>query len=252
MNSFDPVADRFELYRTLPSEVLVAIRHALHRHAEIGPDDRLLEVGCGTGRIGAQFNSAGDHYVGIDLSAEMLREFHRKEFVRRPILVHGDGCVMPFRDLTFKAVLMMHVLAAGNWRGLVQESQRVLQRDGLLAIGNSQTQSDGIDAMMRMRLAELLTGLGIGEPSPDRATMNEWLHARSSRERTIIAAQWNRSRTPREFLLRKRSAARFVSLPAEVRETSLRALADWTEQTIGPLDTPINETQSFCLGLHWL
>ena len=53
----------------------VAIREALHAHRGIDAGDRLLEVGCGTGRIGAHFNAAGDNYFGLDLSIEMLRQF---------------------------------------------------------------------------------------------------------------------------------------------------------------------------------
>src|SRR5271166_2499253 len=74
MSSFDLVADRFERYRALPSHVPVAIRQALHAHGGIDAGGRLLEVGCGTGRIGAQFNAAGDNYCGLDLSMQMLRE----------------------------------------------------------------------------------------------------------------------------------------------------------------------------------
>jgi len=67
----------------------------------------------------------------------------------------------------------------------------------------------------------------------------------------IRPARWTLDRTPREFLLRKRTAARFASLPADVRETALQALADWTAQSIGPLDTPLSETHHFCLELYW-
>jgi ubiquinone/menaquinone biosynthesis C-methylase UbiE len=251
MSSFDMLADRFELYRPLPRPALVAIRNALLGEGRIDPGARLLEVGCGTGRIGAEFNHASDNYFGIDLSMEMLREFSRKELARRPNLVHGDGNLLPFRNQVFTAVLLMHVLGAGNWRALLVESQRVLQKHGLLAIGKTETPADGIDARMRDRLAELVAGMGMAEPSRDRSKMNEWLRAASSRCLTIEAARWNVNRTPRDFFLRKRSAPRFESLPENVKETALQALEDWTEHTIGPLDAPLSETHSFCLELHW-
>jgi len=251
MSSFDPLADRFELYRPLPSRVVVVIRNALLAEGKVDPGGRLLEVGCGTGRIGAQFNLAGDNYFGIDLSMEMLREFKRKERWRRPNLVRGDGNLLPFGDQVFAAVLMMHMLGAGNWRSLLTESKRVLQTHGLLAIGKTETPAEGIDAKMRNRLAELVAEMGMAEPSRDRSKMNECLCATSSRHLKIEAAQWNLNRTPRHFFLRKRSAPRFASLPDDVRETALQALAEWTEQTIGPLDAPVSETHSFCLDLYW-
>ncbi len=251
MSSFDLVANRFERYRALPSEVPVAIRQALRAHGGIDTADRLLEVGCGTGRIGAQFNAAGDNYFGLDLSIEMLREFQRKNFARGGNLLRADGCLLPFGDRIFTAVLMMHVLAAGNWRGLLAEAQRVLQSGGVLAIGKTEPPPEGIDATMRNRLAELIAGMGIAAPLPDRSAVREWLRARSSRHIEIRPVRWTLDRTPREFFLRKRTAARFGSLPAEVRETALRSLADWTERSIGPLDRPFSETHHFCLELHW-
>ena len=163
----------------------------------------------------------------------------------------ADGCLLPFGDRIFTAVLMMHVLAAGNWRGLLAEAQRVLQSGGVLAIGKTEPPPEGIDATMRNRLAELIAGMGIAEPLPDRSAVREWLRARSSRHIEIRPVRWTLDRTPREFFLRKRTAARFGSLPAEVRETALRSLADWTERSIGPLDRPFSETHHFCLELHW-
>ena len=251
MSSFDLLADRFELYRPLPSPVLAAIRDTLHTEGKLHPDARLLEVGCGTGRIGKQFNLAGDNYFGIDLSMEMLREFKRKRLARKPNLVHADGTMLPFGDQCFDAVLMMHVLGAGNWRALLAESQRVLHRRGFLAIGKTETPGDGVDAHLRNRLAELVAAMGIAEPSRDRGKMNDWLCAKSFRRLKIEAAQWNVDRTPRDFFLRKRTAPRFASLPDDMKETALQALADWTEQNIGPLDVPVSETHSFCLELYW-
>lgn len=251
MKSFDPVAGRFERYRGLPSHVPVAIRQALHLQGGIDAKAPLLEVGCGTGRIGAQFNAEGDNYFGLDLSIEMLHEFRGKNFARRPNLVHADGCLLPLRDQTFTVVLIIHVRAARNWRVLLAEAHRVLQRGGVLAIGKIQSPPEGVDALMRNRLAQLIADMGITEPLPDDGAMTEFLRARSSRHMEITPARWTVDRTPREFFLRKRTAARFVSLPADVRETALRSLADWTEQNIGPLDTPFRETYQFGLELHW-
>ncbi len=92
---------------------------------------------------------------------------------------------------------------------------------------------------MRSRLNELIAGAGITGRSPDRGAAGEWLATKCSRHVDIVAAEWTVERIPREFILRKQSAAEFASLPADVRETALQSLADWAEQSIGPLDTPI-------------
>jgi ubiquinone/menaquinone biosynthesis C-methylase UbiE len=251
MIAFDDVADRFERYRKLPSHVPVAIRQALHEHGGIDPTARLLEVGCGTGRIGVQFAAERDNYFGLDLSMPMLREFRRKKFARTPALVHGDGRLLPFGDRVFDAILMVHLLTARNWRALLAEALRVLQSGGVLGIGKTQGPPEGLDATMRNRLDELIAGMGITEPIPNRSVMSEWLRANSSRHIQIIPACWIVDRTPREFFLRKQSAARFGSLPTDVREAALRLLAEWTEHNIGPLDTPVSEPHHFRLELYW-
>ena len=252
MNSFDLVASRFERHRALPSHVPAAIRRVLHEHGGIDAKAPLLEVGCGTGRIGAEFSAAGDNYLGLDLSMGMLREFQRKETAGQPNLVYADGCQLPFHDRVFRAVLMVQLLSAHNWRSLLAEAHRILQSGGVLAIGKTEGPSNGIDAKMRNRLDGLISDMGIAVPLPHHGQMGEWLRAASSRHIEIKPAQWIVERTPREFFVRKQSAARFLSLPADIREPALQSLTDWTEQNIGPLDTPHKESYHFRLDLYWL
>ena len=251
MSAFDFVADRFERYRRVPNHVPAAIRQALHVHGGIDATARLLEVGCGTGRIGAQFAAERDNYFGVDLSMAMLREFHRKTFARTPALIRADGGRLPFGDWVFDAVLMIHMTSVRNWRALLAEAQRVLQSGGVLAIGGTRGPPDGLDAIMQKRLDELTAEMGAAVQSPHRGAIGKWLRAASSRHMEITPAHWTVDRVPREFFLRKQSAARFASLPADVREAALPLLAEWTEHNIGPLDTPHSEVHYFHLELYW-
>lgn len=63
---------------------------------------------------------------------------------------------------------------------------------------------------------------------------------------------WTVDHAPREFFLRKQRVARCGSLPADVRESALRSLAEWTEQSIGPLNTLLSEPYHLRLELSWL
>src|SRR5439155_13708220 len=218
MTSFDLVASRFERHRALPGRVPAAIRRALHEHGGIDAKAPLLEVGCGTGRIGAEFSAAGDNYLGLDLSIGMLREFQHKEIAGSPNLVYADGCQLPFRESAFSAVLMVQLLTAHNWRALLAEAHRILQGGGVLAIGKAEGPPDGIDARMRNRLDGLIAGMGIAVPLPHHGQMGEWLRAASSRHIEIRPSHWIVERTAREFFVRKQSAARFLSLPADIRD----------------------------------
>jgi len=75
---------------------------------------RVLELGCGTGRISKPLIKAGVDLVGIDRSAEMLRRLRAANTRRRKAgsagspsidLVRGDIRQLPFADRTFAMVL---------------------------------------------------------------------------------------------------------------------------------------------------
>jgi ubiquinone/menaquinone biosynthesis C-methylase UbiE len=251
VNAFDAVAASFERDRALPDGVAVAVRRAVAERAPADPAAPLVEVGCGTGRIGAAFCAAGDHYVGIDLSGEMLRAFRARPLARPPQLLCADAGALPFRDGACAAVLMMHVLTAENWRFLLAEARRVLCKRGILVLGKAEAPADGIDALMRRRLNELVAELGAPVAGPKRDAIGAWLAANAGRREDVVATTWTAMRAPRDFLLRKRSAARFGQLPATLREAALASLATWAESTIGLLDAPRPERHAFNLQFHW-
>ena len=55
--------------------------------------------------------------------------------------------------------------------------------------------------------------------------------------------------TPREFLVRRRTGARFAALPAAVQEEALQKLTAWAQNTFGSLDTISTEEHSFELDI---
>src|ERR1041384_8577457 len=119
MPDFDAAAPTFERYRSFPPGVPEAIREGVWNAAGASHDARVLDLGAGTGRIGRAFQAAGDFYVGLDSSLEMLREFHQRQ--REARLVHADGASLPFRDGTFDLVMLMQVLSgARGWRIMLQ------------------------------------------------------------------------------------------------------------------------------------
>ena len=97
MNSaFDAVAAGFDRHRALPESAARSVRKAVLM-AIGAARPRLLDLGAGSGRTGWPFVAAGDDYVGVDLSAGMLRVFaNRAAGGRRARLVQADGCGLPF------------------------------------------------------------------------------------------------------------------------------------------------------------
>jgi SAM-dependent methyltransferase len=181
----------------------------------------------------------------------MLRAFRDRRLARPPKLVLADGGALPFGSGTVDALMFLHVLGARNWQALLPEAARVLRPNGVLVIGKAESPADGVDARMRRRLEELLAETG-NEARGSRDGLATWLSAECSNAADVVAAAWTVERTPRDFLSRKASAARFGLLPAHLRNAALQSLAEWAEASIGPLDQPQPEQHHFRLQLYRL
>ncbi len=90
--------------------IVGAFNDDLFRAAAIAPDDRVLDVGCGTGHVTllAARRAGRGHVVGIDLSAPML-ERARADAAAQDIanvrFEQGDAQVHPFPDAGFDVAL---------------------------------------------------------------------------------------------------------------------------------------------------
>ena len=73
-------------YPTRAAEQLLRLHRALDPNAE----RRLLDIGCGTGIVAAQFQQAGYEVTGLDISEAMLRRA-RTRLGEGAVFVHGDA-----------------------------------------------------------------------------------------------------------------------------------------------------------------
>jgi ubiquinone/menaquinone biosynthesis C-methylase UbiE len=105
------------------------------------PAGRVLDVGCGTAGLAVALEAWGaevDRYVGVDLSAGMLREAGRKLRAVAAFpsaAVAGAADALPFRDAAFDTVVTASSLH--YWRnvpGALQEAWRVLRPSGRLRV----------------------------------------------------------------------------------------------------------------------
>jgi ubiquinone/menaquinone biosynthesis C-methylase UbiE len=256
VSAYDAAAASFNRHRALPDGVAEAIRAAVMAAAGGVPRPRLLDIGAGTGRIGWSFVAAGDDYIGVDLSLGMLREFTgRAEWNGAPArLVQADGERMPFPDASFDAVLLMQVLsAARDGRRLIAEAGRVLQPASCLIVGRTVAPDNGIDARMRQHLAGSLDAAGVHpyrKKSSDDAL--SWLAGNAHDSRIVTAAAWTAERTPRAFLERHATGARFSVLPPPVQDIAMLRLRDWAVATFGSLDAVSVEPFRFDLIIYRL
>lgn len=139
MEAYAPIA---EYYDSEHDQFEDDIEWYLHLAEVAGP--RVLELGCGSGRLLGPLAAAGNQVVGLDSSAAMLdragKRLHSAIARGEVRLIEGD-----MQDLsllskgTFDLVMvplngLLHVDEPGAQRRVLEEAARVLQPGGLLAI----------------------------------------------------------------------------------------------------------------------
>src|ERR1700730_12599109 len=226
MSLYDAVAPNFDRHRAIPDAAVEAIRAAMLAAISPVSRPRFLDIGAGTGRIGLPFVAAGNDYVGVDSSLEMLYQFaerSRRHIDPPPSLVQSDGQFLPFRDATFDAVMLIQIFGGlRGWRQVLAEGRRVLRPAGAVFVGRSVAPATGLDAQMKQHLAFILSEIDV---RPDVA------NAREGR--------------PREFLERHRTGPSFSVLPAPVKDEALSELSAWAAAKFGSLDAVRPERHVF-------
>jgi demethylmenaquinone methyltransferase / 2-methoxy-6-polyprenyl-1,4-benzoquinol methylase len=131
---FDGVAQRYDLTNTV-----LALgqdrgwRRATRAALGLGPGDRVLDVGAGTGVSTEELARSGAFVVGADLSTGMLRAGRRAR-PEVPLLA-GDALRLPFADGTFDAVTISFALRnVVDTEAALVELARVTRPGGRLVV----------------------------------------------------------------------------------------------------------------------
>lgn len=125
---YDRIANSYDLTRRPPDEeILRGITAAFAEHG----CRSILEVGVGTGRVSVHLVKSGLQVAGVDVSRPMLERARAKLLAD---LAVGDGTSLPFKEKSFDAVLMVHVvhLVDDLW-ALMREASRV-SRTGIFVL----------------------------------------------------------------------------------------------------------------------
>jgi SAM-dependent methyltransferase len=240
--TFDEQALRYDARVGLPEPVATAVARAIVERAGAGADDLVLEVGAGTGEIGAHLARLPVRYVGLDASAAMLDVFRARAADGSPSLIVADGDrPWPLPDGSATVVFASRVIHLLQPDHVVRETLRVCRPAGLLILGRVVRDRDGIAERLRRRRLELLAAAGIsarqGEAGTRRVIAGVVAHGGVSLGRQIVAA-WISETTPAAVLADWESLARMgsVAVDAEIRDTILDTLRDWASTEFGDLD----------------
>jgi SAM-dependent methyltransferase len=110
---------------------------ALDRQIPVGA--RVLEIGCGTGQLGAFLSIGGRAVVGVDMtraSLQLAGEFKVRHGLRNCNFIHADLFDLPLQSAAFDLVIAKGVLmATRDARAAFQAVCRLLRPGGYIIVG---------------------------------------------------------------------------------------------------------------------
>ena len=150
---------------------VAAYHEPLLDRAAIQPNDRVLDVGCGTGqttRDAARISHAGSA-LGVDLSSRMLDQARRlaaEQGLANATFVQADAQVHPFDDAAFDlAISRTGAMFFGDHVAAFRNIGRALRPGGRLVLLNWQSLTD--NEWLRAISTALAAGRDLPPPPPD-------------------------------------------------------------------------------------
>lgn len=134
---FDDWPEKYDRWFETPIGKLVREyeRRLLLDMAGPGPQDHILDVGCGTGVFTRDLLEAGARVTGLELSLPMLRYAGRKAAGFPFRMVLGDMRFLPFEDDSFDKTISVTALEfLDDPRSGMAELLRVTRPGGLIAV----------------------------------------------------------------------------------------------------------------------
>ncbi len=108
---YKELAPSYDRYRDLSPDVLESWLAVLIRWGRLSPGMRVLDIGCGTGRLTIPLQrQTGAEVWGLDLSKEMLEQAKNKKGAEALHWVLGDAQALPFPGESFDFAFMCLVL----------------------------------------------------------------------------------------------------------------------------------------------
>ncbi len=104
---------------------------------EVKGGDKILDLGCGNGRLYEFLKEKKIEYTGVD-SSERLLELARKKYGTEAKFIRGDALNLPFANESFDKIIsiaVLHHIPSEKWRKkFLDEAWRVLKKDGVLIL----------------------------------------------------------------------------------------------------------------------
>lgn len=131
--SFDRAAPYYDDTRGFPPGVAARASDLFRVAGRLAPDQRVIEIGIGTGRIALPLAPHVQGIYGLDLARPMLEVLRGKQTTESIHVIEGDAVHLPYPDNAFQRAVTAHVFhLIPRWQDALRELSRVLQPNGLL------------------------------------------------------------------------------------------------------------------------
>jgi ubiquinone/menaquinone biosynthesis C-methylase UbiE len=252
--SFDEQARVFEARAGLSDNVEADIAAALLAYGAVKADDMIVEIGAGTGEIGASLVRQAIQYIGFDQSAAMLDEFRPRVPVdaRAQLVVADANGPWPVSDNAAQAVFGSRVFHLLDIEHTVAEAKRVLCAGGVMISGRIKRDERSPKVLARRKMRELLAAHGLAPRPTEKLRKKVFEQAEALggvRLEPCVAARWAVTASAAESIAgwRKKLSLGGITPAPEIREEILTALSAWAAETFGAAGEPVNTEEIYVL-----
>jgi ubiquinone/menaquinone biosynthesis C-methylase UbiE len=256
-STFGQQASGYDARVGLPESVGTAVASEIMDCAGLQTNDLVLELGVGTGEIGAHLVRLPVCYLGIDNSAEMHQLFRDKLGERPASLLLADASqVWPLDDSAASVIFASRVIHLLDAEHVARETLRVCRPSGWLMLGRVLREPDSIKERLRRQRQTLLVEAGItprqGEEGTRRVVERCLAAGAESMGRREVA-EWTGETTPAQIISGWETLSRMgsISVNPVTRTAILNELRLWGRAAFGDLDRAEAFRERYAIdGIH--
>ena len=138
------LAENYSQKRRIDDKTLNEIVYSISTNLLIKPNNKILDIGCGTGRILLPLATKNkkSSFIGLDVSSEMLdilnTEIRKQKIPNVEIKQYDANNRLPFGDQVFDLTIWYHSYhIVRNKKFLASEIERILKPGGHLLIAST-------------------------------------------------------------------------------------------------------------------
>lgn len=252
---FNEQATRYDERAGLPPSVGQAVARSIVAIADVAPGEVVVELGAGTGEIGAHLARLPIRYVGLDSASEMLDVFRDKAVDGAPLLVVADcNQPWPLPDGSVAVAFASRVIHLLEPDHVVRETTRVCRAAGFLLLGRVLREPDSLKERLRRRRQQQLLAASIvprqGEAGA-RRVIECCVRAGGEALGRRVVAEWAGETTPAAILAAWEPLTRMGSFPVDVvtRAGILSEIRTWARDELGDLDCPESFRERYAIDI---